>query len=133
MQKSLYEDNEVENQIFFNTRIVRTAEILMFLSNLYKNLGVQEESCLSLKLKHSGLSGRFLSATESRSLFRPFGPSVENEIETNIKVVLSDINKTLPALVRDLLSPVFMLFNFFEIGDKIYDEIVDDFKKGKCS
>ena len=37
--QSLFEDERGENLIFFNTRIVRVAEALMFASNLYTHLG----------------------------------------------------------------------------------------------
>jgi len=36
-------------------------------------------------------------------------------------------------LVTKLLSPVFMLFDFFELEQEIYDDIVEKFKAGKVT
>ena len=39
--QSLFEDSRRPNQVFFDTRIVRVTESLMFIENLYAKLGVQ--------------------------------------------------------------------------------------------
>lgn len=133
MLKSYFEDERAENQIFFNTRIVRTAEMLMFLSRLYRKLNVSLQNILSFKLGHAGLESRYLSSIGSRSLFDTYGPCREKEIETDITIVLSKLYESLASLVSELLSPVFMLFDFFELEQKIYNEIVENFKAGEVT
>ena len=131
--KSLFEDKQSENQIFFNTRIVRTTEILMFLSRLYRKINVPLENTMSFSLRHAGLNGRYLSSIGSRELFRTYGPSRENDIDTAITIVLSSLDDSITSLVTKLLSPVFMLFDFFELEQEIYDDIVEKFKAGKVT
>ena len=131
--KSLFEDKRAENQIFFNTRIVRTTEMLMFLSRLYRKIDVSLDSFFTFNLRHAGLDGRYLSSTGTRDLFRPYGPSRENDIETEITVALSNLDESISSLVSELLSPVFTVFDFFEIEQKIFDDIVDKFKAGKVT
>jgi len=131
--KSLFEDKNAKNQIFFNTRIVRTTEMLMFLSRLYRKLEVPSTNSMSFSLRHAGLHGRYLSSIGSRKLFGTYGPSSENDIETDINIVLSKLDESIPSLISDLLSPVFMLFDFFTLDQKIYDDIVENFKSGKVT
>ena len=131
--KSFFEDENAENQLFFNTRIVRTTEMLMFLSKLYRKLDVPLEKTLSFSLRHTGLDGRYLSSIGSRQIFRKYGPCREDEIEAAITTSLSELDESIASLVSKLLSPVFMLFDFFELQQKIYDDIVDKFKAGRAT
>jgi hypothetical protein len=129
--KSLFEDMQTKNLIYFDTRIVRTTEMLLFLSKLYGKLSVPKDCTMSFQLWHSGLNGRYISATSSRSLLRPHGPARENSIDTQIVTTLNSINTGISELVFILLSPVFVLFDFFEIERRIHDEIVNNFVNGK--
>jgi hypothetical protein len=131
--KSLFEDKRGEKQVFFNTRIVRTTEMLMFLSSLYKKLGALKENVISFHLRYAGLANRYLTSIGNRSLSRSYGPCKENDIETNIAIILADLDKSVSSLVSELLSPVFMLFDFFELEQKIFDDIVVKFRGGKVT
>ena len=132
--KSLFEDKREKKQVFFNTRIVRTTEMLMFLSRLYKKLGALKENVISFHLRHAGLANRYLTSIRGNgSLSHPYGPCKENDIETNIAIILADLDKSVSSLVSELLSPVFMLFDFFELEQEIYDDIVLKFRGGKVT
>ena len=131
--KSLFEDMQAENLIYFNTRIVRTTEMLLFLSKLYGNLSVAKDCTITFKLRHSGLKGRYMSAIRNHSLLRPPGPAREDLIDTQIVTTLNSINADITELVFKLLSPVFVLFDFFEIERRIHDEIVHNFVNGKVT
>ena len=41
--QTLFEDSQGANELFFNTRIVRTTEMLMYLARLYEGLNVPRE------------------------------------------------------------------------------------------
>jgi hypothetical protein len=131
--KSLFEDKREEQKISFNTRIVRTTEMLMFLARLYNKLGVLEENAISFHLYHAGLANRYLTSIGNRSLSRPYGPCKENDIETHTAIILADLDKSVSSLASELLSPVFMLFDFFELEQEIYDDIVEKFRGGKVT
>lgn len=130
--QSLFEDTRGEKQIFFNTRIVRVAEALMFASNLYSNLGVPPEAPLSVRISHRGLAARTLSsAGGNRFIF----PKVSHEAisESEIVVVLGKMRETLVDDVRRVIEPLFLLFEFQEFGEAIYTDIVRRFENGQTS
>ncbi|OWU65634.1 MAG: hypothetical protein CBB60_003665 [Armatimonadetes bacterium Cent15-Ar3] len=130
--QSLFEDTRGENLIFFNTRIIRVAEALMFASNLYTNLGASPDANLSVRVSHRGLAGRTLtSAGGNRHVF----PRVchESNSESEIVVALGKMRDALVNDVRKIVEPLFMLFEFQEFGEAIYVDIVRRFEKGETS
>ena len=46
-------------------------------------------------------------------------------------MLLGDIETQLVTLVKGFLAPLFMLFDFFEVGDQHYEEIVNGFVAGR--
>ena len=58
--QSLFEDTRRDHEIFFDTRIVRVTESLMFAENLYTKLGVPPEARVGIRVVHHGLNGRDL-------------------------------------------------------------------------
>lgn len=129
--QSLFEDSRGENEIFFNTRIVRVTEALMFASNLYLNLGVSPDAQLSIRVAHRGLKGRALTAVGNRHMF----PRTSHEAvaESEVVVVLGKMRETLVDDARRLVEPMFMLFEFMEFEPAIYEDIVRRFEKGETS
>lgn len=130
--QSLFEDTRGRKFVFFNTRIVRVAEALMFASNLYTNLGASSDANLSVRISHRGLASRTLmSAGGNRHV--PPKVSHESTSTTEIVVVLSKLRETLVDNVRRLLEPLFMLFEFQEFEEAIYTDIVQRFQNGETS
>ena len=70
------------------------------------------------------------SSSPGRHL-RPGAPSAEDEIEVEVRTSLQGIEVNLVHLVKELVAPLFVLFDFFERSDSVYEEIVDAFVKGK--
>jgi len=58
-------------------------------------------------------------------------PCVENEIETEVTTQLSGIESDLVRLVKELVTPLFTLFDFFELSDQILEEIVNAYVEGR--
>lgn len=130
--QSLFEDMRGEKLVFFNTRIVRVAEALMFASNLYTNLGVPPDANLSVRVSHKGLAGRTLtSAGGNRHVFPRV--SRESTSESEVVVTLGKMRETLVDDVRRIVEPMFMLFEFQEFAESIYTDIVRRFEKGETS
>lgn len=130
--QSLFEDIGGENLVFFNTRIVRVAEALMFAANLYTNLGAPPNANLSVRVSHKGLAGRTLtSAGGNRQVFPRM--SRESISESEIVVTLGKMRETLVDDVRRIVEPMFMLFEFQEFAESIYTDIVRRFEKGETS
>ena len=63
--QSLFEDTRTKDTIFFDTRIVRVTEALMFAQNLYSRLGAPPESRVRIRITHVGLKARKIAAASS--------------------------------------------------------------------
>lgn len=131
--QSLFEDTRVENQLFFNTRIVRVTESLLFASNLYSNLGVPPETSLSVRVTHRGLNGRVLASSNPSRLLRSSRISREAECQVETVVRLGDIKHSLVDDVQRFTEPLFMLFDFQKFEKPIYVDIIGRFEKGDVS
>ncbi|MCX6762131.1 MAG: RelA/SpoT domain-containing protein [Candidatus Moranbacteria bacterium] len=129
--KSLFEDQRRPGYIFFNTRIVRIAESLMYVANLYKNLGVDRMQEFSIEIKHAGLKGRIISASGQR--FVRERKTDENESAVAIVTSMAQIEEDLANLVKEFTRPLFEIFDFFSINDEIVDDIVEKFKNGNIT
>lgn len=130
--QNLFEDMRAEKKIFFNTRIVRVTEALMFAGNLYSNLGVPPETKLSVRVAHQGLSGRSLSSAGGRRHVSS-RECVEANCQSETVITVGTIRETLVVDVKRLTAPLFMLFGFTEFQDVIYEDIVRKFEAGEST
>lgn len=129
---SLFEDRQKPGQLFIDRRVARATEGLLYCASLYSDLGVDPTSKLQLSIRLSGLRNRILSAAnpENQSFLNEKRCD-EDELETTISTSLQQIEANLVDLVKELLSPVFILFDFFELSDSVYKDIVNKFVLGK--
>lgn len=128
---SLFEDASDPSKLFFNTRIVRVTETLLYCARLYARLGVDPTARVSIAIRHGGLKGRTIGSSNPDRSLLPYAPAIEDEAEVEIKTSLQEIESNLVRLVKQLVAPVFVLFDFFEPGDSIYEEIVNSFVAGR--
>ena len=128
--QSLFEDNRKPQHIFFDTRIVRVTESLMFAENIYKKLGAPADSQISLRISHRGLVNRSLVAASSKRNLRP-RMTLEDDSTFEILTTLGTMGETRVEDVKKLLEPLFMLFDFMEFDMKVYDDIVRNFENGQ--
>jgi hypothetical protein len=128
---SLFEDMRDPAKIFFNTRIVRVTETLLYCTRLYARLGVDPTAMVNIAIKHGGLSGRSIGSSNSNRHIRPYAPASEEEVEVELKTSLQDIESNLVSLVKQIVAPVFVLFDFFEVDDSVYEDIVNTFVAGR--
>lgn len=131
--QSLFEDSRDEKKIFFNTRIVRVTESLMFASNLYTALGVAPETRLGIRVTHRGLAGRQLTSAGGNRFVWPSPPTEADESKSEIVLAVGSIMETIVDDVRRLTAPLFVLFNFQEFNEAVYRDIVERFVKGQST
>lgn len=131
--QSLFEDTREEWFIFFNTRIVRVTESLLFAERMYANLGVPSGTKLSVRVTHDGLAGRILASATNRRIVMGQRKSFENKSETEIVITLGNVHETLVSDVKRLVAPLFMLFEFTEFNDEVYEDIVRKFELGEST
>lgn len=130
--KSLFEEKRASDKIFFNTRIVRITEALLYAVNLYKNLDISQDTKLRISIAHKGLKGKILSAVGNRFLHEN-RPAEENEVQTTVETSISDIENSLVDNVELFTKPLFEKFDFFELDRKVLEDIITRFKKGEVS
>ncbi len=128
--QSLFEDMRRPNEVFFDTRIVRVTECLMFAQNLYTKLGVGPEAQLSVMVSHRGLRERQLTAASLNRLIFP-KKTIEDESTTEIVTILGTMHETRVEDVRNLLAPLFALFDFTQFDLSVYEDIVRNFERGR--
>jgi hypothetical protein len=130
--QSLFEDERAENALFFNTRIVRVAESLLFLSKYYDSLGVPSDVRVSVRVTHGGMSGRTLTSVGGRRhIFASV--SVADRSESQVDDSVGGLSSNAAEHVRKLLEPLFMLFDFATFDKSVYADIVERFGRGEVT
>lgn len=131
--QSFFEDKRAKDALFFNTRIVRVTEALLFASRLYTTLGAAPDAKISARFTHTGLTGRMLkSAGGNRSLSNQ-PTSLEAVSESETVIVLGDIQAALVDEVQRVCEPMFMLFDFQQFASEVYEDIVRRFEAGETT
>lgn len=130
--QSLFEDERADKVVYFNTRIVRVTEAMLFAANLYTNLGAAPETKISIRVTHRGLAGRRLTSSSPN---RPILQATTTEHQSQVEhvVVLGQIQPLLVEIVRRITSPMFMLFDYTEFSEDVYSDIVRRFEKGEVT
>src|SRR5437764_1662158 len=110
---SLFEDQRSSGQLFFNTRIARVTEALLYCGRLYSSLGVDRSATVSFAVRHAGLKGRVLTASNPNRLLDGPRRSEEDTIDTWITFTLDEIESHLVEKVRELVAHLFTDLDFF--------------------
>jgi hypothetical protein len=130
---SFFEDCSTAGKLFVDTRIVRATEALMYCARLYSRLNVEQSSTVHFALRFDGLSGRTLAVANPLRSSPRRRPCDEDDVDTVITTTLQGIEDNLVELVKDLLSQLFILFDFLEVSDGVYEEIVNKFVRGEVA
>jgi hypothetical protein len=97
----------------------RTGEALLHASRMAAALDAPR---VELMARWDGLLGRHLASVVSpHPLMTPSGPIGERVVETGIEARTDAIEPNLPRLVRELVSPLFRAFDFFEPPPDLYE------------
>jgi len=131
--KSLFEDARKSGHIFFNTRIVRITEVLLYSVRLYSGFKVPPDSRILIGIRHGGLKDRVLSAIGGRGLFFHDRKSKEDEVYTEVETTSEKIESDLVDLVQRFTQPLFVIFDFFEVNRKVLEDIVNNYVAGRVT
>lgn len=133
LRKSLFEDQRNPSAIFFNTRIVRNTELLLYAIRLYDRLDIDPSTGFELELGYGGLNGRVLrSSSANRYMSRSYTCS-QDQFVTSYTGSLQEVEANLAEIVKRLTAPILGLFDFFELDDSVYQQIVEDFVDGRVT
>jgi hypothetical protein len=134
LARNLFENERDPNAIFFNTRMVRTAEALLYCRNLYNNLGIENGAAIEFRIRHSGIKGRNLSSSNpNRMMWPQERKSSADSSECTVKFEHPLTDRGVVEKTRELLNPLFVLFDFFEPAESIYQDVVGNFIQGRCT
>lgn len=130
--QSLFEDSRKEGVCFFDTRIVRMTETLLYLSRLYYNLKVDPQTKVKIQVTHRGLKGRHLIAAGNRIMFLDKTSSTD-VVTTKIETTVDQLESKIVDHLEKLTSELFVMFDYFKLEKNILEEIVNNFIAGKIS
>jgi cellulose biosynthesis protein BcsQ len=136
--RSLTEDKLDEDRarkvIYFDVRIVRAMEVILHCANLYKALGTDPNAQVDLRVRYGGLRDRQLTSSSIRWIDYHGKNVYDNEVSVApFRFRLGAIDKEIVSLVKKLCAPLFMIFDYTEIPDEVYDQVITDFVKGRHS
>jgi hypothetical protein len=132
--ENLFEEKWGTNYVYFNTRIVRVTECLLYAVRLYTGYKVPSDTKIIIGIRHGGLKDRILTASETRSL-TIFDKYIceENEVYEEVETRIDEIEDDLVRLVKRFVEPLFIIFDYFKVEDRIIEEIVNNFVEGKVT
>ena len=112
--------------LFFEVRITRITEALLLLARVYRRLEASDTDQITVWFRHQGLRDRKLRAGD------PLRDTTERKTredvsETSFTTSLSDLEINLVEHVRQVVQPLFVIFEFFELSNSILADIVDKF------
>jgi hypothetical protein len=125
---SLFEDGRMPETIFWDIRTVRVAEALVFLARLYRRLDASDTDEVTVRITHAGLEGRTLRvADRMRFIAREGITTTEDSIETEIRASLVELETGLVTFVKQIMDPLIIVFDFYEISEEILGDVVEKF------
>ncbi len=129
---SFFEDRREPESLFIDTRIIRATEALLYCARLYSKLAVNQIEEIQFKLRFIGLKDRILTFANpnQRHSFNE-KKCFEDSFESEISTTFQNIESNLVILVKQLLNPLFNLFDFTEFGDEFFEHHVNRFVNGK--
>ncbi|MBI4227485.1 MAG: helix-turn-helix transcriptional regulator [Candidatus Omnitrophica bacterium] len=132
--QSLFEDQRAEGKIFFDTRLVRTAETILRIARFYRSpeFGRSDRDRVVIKIRYLGLRGRKLAAANPARYVADRQPCFEDEAETVIQAPLGKLEANLVDLVHAAVGDLLVLFDGFALDkDRVVKDIVERFSKGQ--
>ena len=112
----------------FDTRIWRIAEAFEHARLLYQNLDANPTERIYFQVRHAGLAGRNLTASEPSRYIRPIPrQSAATEVVWTGEVTLDQIATELRELVRRVCHELFLMFDFFELADVVLDDVLKNY------
>jgi hypothetical protein len=131
---SLFEDQRGHiDQLFLDTRVIRITEALLFAGRLYDRLEVRPDHKVRITVRHGGLQGRQLVAANQTRYSAPDARTHVDETVASVTFAIGELGAQLVDLVESLATPLFELFDFFQLDRPTYESIVDRFVRGQIS
>jgi hypothetical protein len=106
-------------------------EALLYFVRLHSRLEVDPQTVIRIGVRHSGLKAREIASSSPLRIVRDGRRCVENESSSELVAPLQSLEGDLQGHVKQLLAPLFVLFDFFEVSDSVFEDIVNKFVQGE--
>ena len=123
---SYFEDERRPGHLFFEVRIKRVTEALLLLARIYRRLGASDTDVVTARFRHTGLASRSLVAANFDRDMRE-RTSREDVVEATVAASIAAIESDLVTRVKNVIDPLFVVFDFLSLSDAVLEEIVDTF------
>jgi hypothetical protein len=127
---SLFEDTRAENTIFWESRVHRVTEALIFLVRLYRRLDASDTDQVTVSVRHAGLSTRTLRAGNQLRMTDP-RTTTEDHSDAGFTTSLAELETDLFTYVKRIVQPLFVIFEFFDPDEGVLREIVEAYVAGR--
>lgn len=117
----------------FDTRINRITESLLLLLRIYRRLEVSDTEVVEISFRHAGLEDRVLRSANSSRHLSLERKATEDVSDVRFTTTIEELESDLLGKVKAVTQPLFMLFDFFELGDEILEEIAEGFVAGEVN
>ena len=132
LSEDQFDEGRARKALDFDIRIVRAVEVLLHCANLHKSLGTDPNAQAELRIKYGGLRDRTLKSSSTRWIDYHGKNLHDNEVRVEpIRFRLGAVDAEIVSLVKKLCAPLFMIFDYTEISDEVYEQIITDFIKGR--
>ncbi len=111
--------------LFFDTRIHRILELILYAASLYTNFGLPENSRVLLKITHGGLLGRDLQ-TFHRNMDYERVCHLEEPVTVEIQTNIREIKERYIEFVHRVINEVVFYFENYELT---YERVQNDINK----
>ena len=108
--------------------IYRMGECLLHAEKLATNLGVEDGEVL-FQTTYSGLNGRVLDSIDGRRRMYHDRYSRQDYFTNTIQVEIARLRDNLPEVLLELLSPLYVMFEFFKPTPQLVNSVVDGMKR----
>ncbi len=103
----------------------------MLLVRLYRRLDASDTDRITIEIRHDGLSGRQLGVANTLRATWHAASASEPAVDTTVVASLLEIETDLPRFVREVVRPLFMNFDFYEVPEDVVNEISEGFMAGE--
>jgi len=135
LSEDLLDEHRPDRAIWYDVRIIRATEALLHCSNLYKLLGSEPNAHIEMRVQYGDLRERELTAAPGGWYYSLAGRGRNlHEDELNVVPIsfrLGSVETEIVSLVKKLCEPLFVIFDYEEVPDDLYERIVADFLSGR--
>lgn len=120
VEDSLRDGTNPGRELSLTLPVWHSGECLLHAGRLAERLGANQ---IDFMMRWEGLRGRELRAKPASNRWMPPGrASVQDVVATAVRTTPSAVRDALPAVVRNLIEPLYTTFDFFQPPDSLYAE-----------